>query len=109
MNVPMAVGISAIRRVVGKKVFNSLLKTKKQKPFEKLGYRPISDEKLDIIISIIKKYTNATRGSVIAESGFSKSTVDNGVKALGLQERITTEIKFPLGVRTGIYSMREVA
>ena len=109
MNVPMSVGITAIKRKVGKKLFNSLLKAKKEKPFEKLGYRPISDEKLDIIISIIKKYTNATRGSVIAESGFSKSTVDNGVKALGLQGRITTEIKFPLGVRTGIYSMKEAA
>ena len=109
MNVPMSVGISAIRRVVGKKAFNSLLNVEKEKPFKKLGYRPISQEKLDIIVGIIKKYTNATRGSVIAESGFSKSTVDNGVKALGIQGIVTTEIKYPLGVRTGIYSMTKAA
>ena len=109
MNVPMSVGISAIKRKVGKKLFNSLLKAKKEKPFQKLGYRPVSEEVLDMIISVIKKYTNATRISVIAETGLSSSTVDNGVKALGIQGRITTEIKFPLGVRTGIYSMREAA
>ena len=105
----MSVGISAIRRVVGKKAFNSLLNAEEEKPFKKLGYRPVSEATLDIIISIIKKYTNATRGSVIAESGFSKSTVDNGVKALGIQGVVTTEIKYPLGVRAGIYSMTKAA
>ena len=94
---------------IGKEKFNSLLSAQKEKPFQKLGYRPISQEKLDIIVGIIKKYTNATRGSVIAESGFSKSTVDNGVKALGIQGIVTTEIKYPLGVRAGIYSMTKAA
>lgn len=109
MSVPMSVGISAIRRVVGKKVFNSLLNAEKEKPFKKLGYRPISDETINVIIGVIKKYTNATRGSVIAETGLSAATVDNGVKALSIQGRIDKRIEFHLGIRKGIYSMREGA
>lgn len=109
MNVPMSVGISAIRRVVGKKAFNSLLNSEKDKPFRKLGYRPVSEETLDMIIRVIKKYTNATRISVIAETGLSSSTVDNAVKALDIQGIITRETRTILGVRAGVYSMKEAA
>ena len=109
MNVPMSVGITAIRRKIGKKLFNSLLKAKKEKPFQKLGYRPVSEEVLDMIIGVIKKYTNATRISVIAETGLSSSTVDNAVKALDIQGVITRETRIILGVRAGVYSMKEAA
>lgn len=107
MNVPMSVGISAIKRKVGKKLLNSLLKAKKEKPFQKLGYRPVSEDTLNMIVSVIKKYTNATRISVIAETGLSPSTVDNGVKALDIQGIITRETRTILGVRAGVYSMKK--
>ena len=45
--------------------------------------------------------------NAIADTGLSAATVDNGVKALSIQGRIDKRIEFHLGIRKGIYSMRE--
>ena len=94
---------------IGKEKFNSLQVSDKNKSHKRLGERSISEGALSRITDIIKKYTKASRGSVITESKLSSSAVDNGIKTLNGRGEVEKSIIYIAGIRTAIYTMTEAA
>ena len=97
--------VRSVYRVIGAKDFNSLSVAGKDKPNKARKHRPIAKKNLDLFLDIVKKYTNATRTTVIEQSLLHHSTINNASNILEDMGLIKKSIIYPAGVRTMVYSM----